>query len=139
MKIVAMVVVAVAGCSGGASPKTMANLVPVQGMVTLDGEPLDHGTVGFAPINEKTGQPAIGHIKNGKFTMLTTVSAAGVVMGKYRVRIESMGEPEPLVPGKFPKPPASRIPAKYTDTATSGLVVEIDQGMAPVSFELTTK
>lgn len=132
------------GCgeSGG-----LSGSVPVTGTVQFDGAPLEEGTVGFAPKDPANGQPATGHIKNGKFTMLTTASSPGVIAGDYLVRITSvdLGTAQALPPGVPPNPNApppevlSLIPKKYGDIKTSGLEVSVKPGMAPLNFELDSK
>lgn len=131
----------VLGCGGGDGAKPMKNLVPVKGTVTYDGKPLDHGMVSFAPAEGSAGQPATGKIENGSFTMITTVSAPGVVAGKYRVRIESTDAagtpaPPPLNPGDKYTPPKSLISEKYTDFKSSGLKVDVKPGMEPLKWDL---
>ena len=124
----------VIGCMD--SVGTISNLVPVTGSVAFDGKPLPHGTILFDP-DGGDGQPAVGKIVNGEFTMVTTVSAPGVVKGKYRVRVEST---EPFTPPPNAVPPfpeaKSLIPKKYNDLKTSGLTVEVEDGMVPVVFDL---
>ena len=129
----------IGGCTGGdVSP--MKNLVPVSGTVTFEGEPLEEGMVTFAP-EDPGGQPAIGKISNGRFTMATTASSPGVIAGKYKVRIESnldsgAGDLPPLKAGDVPVRPKSLIPAKYNDINTSGLQLEVSKGMAAPSWDL---
>lgn len=126
-----------AGCGGSSDVKPIANLVPCQGTVTLDGKPLEQGTIFFAPVDEKTGQSAVGAIKAGNFDVSTTVSAPGVVAGKYKVRIDSY-EIVQLKPGEMSTTlPPSLIPARYNNIATSGLEVEVAKGMPPIKLELT--
>ena len=129
---------AITGCAGDDS-KPMANLVPVTGTVTFDGKPLEQGRVMLVPEDEKAGQPASGAVTSGNFTVITTVSAPGVVAGKYKVRIESLeggGATVMPAPGEKPKKPKSLIPEKYGDLKNSGLEAEVKAGMAPLKFEL---
>ncbi len=123
-----------AGCSGS-DVAAIKNLVPVSGSVSLENEPLESGTVFFLP-EEPAGQPATGQINNGKFTMLTTVDAQGVVAGKYAVRIESRDTPEPSPKDLYPKPGPSLIPEKFTDPKTSGLTVDVESGMSAINRNL---
>ncbi len=135
------------GCGSGAGDvKPIANLAPCQGTVTFDGELLEQGTVGFVPLDQKTGQSATGRIRDGRFTMTTTVSAPGVVIGKYRVRVESFEQAEPDVslekpkgPPVMPPAPKSLIPTTYNRPETSGLEIEVTKGMASVELELKSK
>lgn len=123
-----------AGCSGS-DATAIKNLVPVSGSITLEDEPLESGTVFFVP-EQAGGQPASGQISNGKFTMLTTVDAKGVVAGKYLVRIESRDTPEPSPKDLYPKPGPSLIPEKFTDPKTSGLMVDVESGMPAINWNL---
>lgn len=123
-----------AGCSGS-DVTAIKNLVPVSGSISLEDEPLESGTVFFVP-EEPTGQPASGQINNGKFTMLTTVDARGVVAGKYAVRIESRDTPDPSPKDLYPKPGPSLIPEKFTDPKTSGLSVDVESGMPAINWNL---
>ena len=126
-----------AGCSGdGTEP--LKNLVPVSGTITYDGEPLDQGVVSFAPV-EPGGQSATGKIVDGKFTMQTTVSAPGVVAGKYKVLVEStetLDSAPSTNPTDLYAKPKNLIPARYNDVKTSGLEIEVVSGMSPPSWNL---
>jgi len=129
-------VITIAGCE---KPAGFQNLVAVKGTVTLDGAPLPYGTVGFAP-TAPDGQPAIGKIVNGVFTMLTTVDAPGVVAGTYKVRIEAIElvreMPAAPNPGEKPAKPDNLVPEKYGNIETSELEVEVAPGMADLTFDL---
>jgi len=131
------------GC-GGDDTKPMADLVPVSGTVSFDGKPLEQGRIMFAPDDVTIGQPASGVITNGEFTVITTVSAPGVVAGKYKVRIEAFegdGATEMPAPSGTPESMllnqrTSLIPMKYGDVKSSGLEVEVESGMDPLKFDL---
>ncbi|MDB5336921.1 MAG: hypothetical protein JWN70_2540 [Planctomycetaceae bacterium] len=130
------------GCGGGDDVKPLPNLVPVSGTVTFEGKPVPQGTLQLAPADPAAKlQSASGEIKNGSFTLNTTVSAPGVMAGKYKVRIASFegGNPAPSmpVPGQpAPAKPKSLIPEKYGDINKSGLEAEVKKGMAPLKFDL---
>jgi hypothetical protein len=135
--MIAATLLAGSGCS---QEKSFSDLVPCRGTVVMKGEPLKQGTVTFAPMDEKKGQLAVGKVTNGSFTMRTTAEAAGVVAGKYKVRVESYEAPAGMPSdksGQMPSPPASLIPVKYADIATSGLEVDVTDRMGPLRFELT--
>ena len=125
-----------AGCS---SDRPLPGSVPVLGLVTLDGEPLADGRVQFAPAGP--GQPAIGMISAGRFTMRTTATAPGVLKGAYKVSIvsdqpigdvplNSMGLPE-----KVPEA-VSNIPKRYNSIDTSGFTVDVTGPIRDLKFEL---
>lgn len=139
--LLAAVLSLVPGCGTGARP--IAGSVPVSGTVTFNGQPLEQGMVRFAPEAIGQCQPATGQIKNGRFTMLTTVSSPGVVVGKYKVSIISNKPftPPTLAPGTPPDPnamfePETFIPKKYTDIKTSGLEADVTATTTTLTFAL---
>jgi hypothetical protein len=73
----ALALVIVAGCGG-----SKVKRVNVSGTVTLDGQPVPHGTISFTPADKTTqGNTAGGEITEGKY------SVANVTPGKNRVEI----------------------------------------------------
>lgn len=77
------------GCGGDS-----AKLVPVKGVVTVNGKPLTSGTVQFRP-NKSKGNTAtvepIGQINDqGEFT-LETYGKPGAPLGPYKVTVASTG------------------------------------------------
>ena len=139
--LVAAVLSFVAGCGSGLRP--IAGSVGVSGTVTFNGQPLEQGMVRFAPESGGKAQPATGQIKNGKFTMLTTASSPGAVVGKYKVSIISNKPftPPPLKPGTPPDPkakfePESLIPTKYNAIETSGLEADVTAAVTSLTFAL---
>jgi len=121
--VLVWVMVSAGGCGSAATP--IDGSVPVSGTVTFNGQPLEQGMVRFAPESGGKAQPATGQIKNGKFTMVTTASSPGVVVGKYKVSIISNKPfaPPPLKPGTppDPKPNSSRRASSPRNTTTSKL------------------
>ena len=139
--LVAAVLSFVAGCGSGLRP--IAGSVGVSGTVTFNGQPLEQGMVRFAPESGGKAQPATGQIKNGKFTMLTTASSPGVMVGKYKVSIISNKPfaPPALKPGTPPDPkakfePESLVPTKYNDIKTSGLEADVTAAVTSLTFAL---
>lgn len=65
------------GCGKG-------TLIKVQGVVTLDGEPLAGATVSFMPVGE--GRPASGRTDaDGRFRLTTSRTDDGALPGEYKV------------------------------------------------------
>jgi hypothetical protein len=79
--ILLLVCFALIGCGSGSR-------APVEGSVTLDGQPVDGGTIAFVPEDYKEGgvehSIAKADIKNGKYSLDAT---NGPIPGKYRVDI----------------------------------------------------
>jgi hypothetical protein len=105
---------------------------PVSGQVLLaDGKPLATGRVCLLP-QETPGLQAVGDLgPDGRFELQTFKPGDGAVAGKYLVRID----PAP----QDSKVKGTRIPQRYTDEATSGLVATIDAGtsqLPPIQLKL---
>jgi hypothetical protein len=119
----------------------------VSGTVTLDGRPLDQGTIIF----EATGlRPATARILDGRIVEATTNRPNdGVPVGHQRIAVFSRAQAvvadprapsERTGPGTAAFPPSmggrSLLPARYNDPATSGLSATIQAGSNSLSLEL---
>ncbi|QDU61137.1 hypothetical protein Pan216_19910 [Planctomycetes bacterium Pan216] len=120
-----------AGCASGTDlPKT----IPVTGIVTYKGEPVDEASVSFIP---KSGRPATGTTNNlGEFELTTFRQNDGALVGEHQVTIEKM------VPkmGSEKDPYAeldSVLPVRYTKPGDSGLVANVSSDSTEFRFELT--
>ncbi len=114
-----------AGC--GSSPD-LPDRAKVHGTVTLDGTPLNTGTVVFEPDGSKgaKGPPAFGQIDAKGHYELTTDRASpgdGAVIGHHKVRVQARQDVEP---GKLAP---TLIPSHYENTGRSGLTAEVKPGM----------
>jgi hypothetical protein len=77
-------------------------LAPVEGQVTLDGEPITDAKVMFAPVakngSQKSGKPAFGMLQQGgEFTLSTYKPDDGAVVGEHWVtviRVEARRSPD---------------------------------------------
>jgi len=122
----------VVGCGSGSVGPTG---VAVSGTVTLNGVPLDQGTV----LIKWPGSAAGGEIANGKFAIPADL---GPVPGKHRVEISSLEggskvtstDPAKAMEEANGPPPVERIPANYNIQST--LTAEVKAGGDPLSFEL---
>lgn len=147
---------AVWGCGRAGPP-----VAYVEGVVLLDGKPIEGATVGFSP--GARGRPAIGCTDEaGRFELTSTGGgrpAAGAAVGDYgvviskqvveaAVREPSAGEsdrpPESWPgadPSRSPLPPRviHVVPEAYGDVATSGLAVEVKPGSNAFQFELDSR
>ncbi len=144
--LVAFTVLGIMGCD-----RSGLNLAPVEGVVTLDGKPVEAAGVVFMPVDPKQGPPASGTTDAaGKFT-LTTANRPGASVGEHRVAIskaDSFGEEIP--PEQFENPEAMRqrgfkayktkhyIPEKYSTVDSSGLTATVADEDNSLDFKLTT-
>lgn len=116
-------VLGVAGCDGG--PK----IVPVSGVVLLDGQPLAYGHVQVIP---NGWRPASGRLDgSGRFTLTTTTPNDGCAVGTHPVAILA-GE------SITPENTKWHAPKKYADASTSNLTVTISGPTSDLKIELTS-
>ena len=125
-----VVVVVVAGLlsSGGCGGRPAA----VTGTVTVDGQPLDQGTVGFTPTGG--GMRAVGLIQSDGTYELKTNRDRGLEIGEYAVTVTAREAVKtdggPPMPGKF------LAPKRYGSTRTSGLVQQVEGGSNVIDLNL---
>lgn len=102
----------IAGCGGGG-----ADDYPVQGSVTLDGQPVAEGQIYFFAANRE-GTPQICNIVDGKFE-------GRVTEGQKRVEITATRESSTPAPDGLPNY-VSYIPAAYNTESTLTAEVKAD-------------
>lgn len=132
------------GCGGDGRPR----LIPTEGIVTLDGQPLDGAIVAFQlVVDEKSDyqRPSSGVTDaSGKFQLKTYEPGDGAPVGKYKVAIvkrEVVGK----LPDDFNSEMSESVnltykwitPREASDPATSGITAEItSSGLEPKTFDL---
>ncbi|QDT96872.1 hypothetical protein [Gimesia aquarii] len=134
------------GCGGDGRP----TLVPVDGSVTLDGQPLDGATIAFIP-NE--GNPIqrgsnANSTSGGKFTVGTYAKDDGIPVGSYKVTVIKKELVSKLTDDFNSEDPAASskpikykwiTPQSYSVPEESGLTIEItSEGMSPSTIALTS-
>jgi hypothetical protein len=96
-------------------------LVPVKGVVTLDGKPLSSGVVQFQPAS---GQVATGAIAgDGTFTLSRLTPNDGVPPGSYRVAVTAF-DPQAEVQSAE----TLIVPVRYTRFGSSGIEFTVFPG-----------
>lgn len=129
-----LVLLALTGCSRG------PEIVPVEGKVLYNGQPLTFGSVMFQP---EAGQPARGVIQaDGTFTLSTNQTGDGATVGRNRVRVTCFEAQNPHAASGGRERPLGRslIPPAYNDVDTSGIEVQVARGMnVLVTIELIDK
>jgi hypothetical protein len=122
-----------AGCGGEAGPPRR----PVSGAITLDGKPLDAGTITFLPA--EGGIPATAELLAGSFA---TDRTRGPTPGPYRVEIVSVRPtgkriPHPDLPSETIEEVCNVIPQRYN--VRSELQVEVKpEGENQFTFALSS-
>jgi len=103
-----LAIISLAGCSGG------DGVVPVAGIVTLDGTPLIEATVAFDPVRGGSGTVYVATTDtSGEYALKDLDGSAGAPPGSYRISISTA---KPLSPGPVnedTKFSPERVPAKY--------------------------
>ena len=133
--LLVLVLLLAAGCGG-----SDADLAPVKGTVTLDGEPLAGARVEFDPDPDEvvrgksTGSASYGVTdSSGRYTLQYTHEQEGALLGKHTVRITTRAMTvdadgkEVLVP--------ERLPPKFH--LNSELTREVTPGSNTIDFPLS--
>jgi hypothetical protein len=129
------------GCSAG------SNVAPVDGVATLDGEPVAGAGVVFQPL--ESGQTASGSTnEQGRF-ILQTNNQPGVPVGEYVVLITKVGAPPvpeddqgtvdrvKLAETSQPEP-TNYLPARYASIDTSEFRATVNEGENHFNFSMVT-
>ena len=119
----------IAGCGGGDS----LNRGSVSGKVTLDGQPVETGSISFLPTDGTQGPMAAGQISKGQYSIAAKV---GPVVGKYSVQIEAFRDTGKKNEGGSPIS-EPMIPPQYNSQTT--LKVEIKKGANTHDFTLQSQ
>jgi uncharacterized lipoprotein YajG len=129
----------VAGCDRG------PRMVPVTGVVTVDGKPVDKAAVLFAHVDG--GRPTVGVTdEQGRFR-LTTDGREGALLGEHGVaitRYEVTGYVinEEGFPVRDPSQPETLrwlVPEFYSRLNTSGLKVTVSEDQTEFRFDLKSE
>lgn len=126
--LVLLVVVAVlAGCG---APTANYSMIPVEGTITFEGEPLSNAEVMF---DSPDGPRGFGvSDEGGRFRVMTRQFGAGLPAGKYRVLVTSSEKTRIRGAGK----PVT-LATSYRESGVAR--VSIEAGMQPLAFDLTAK
>ncbi len=145
------------GCGAGGPSVVSTDMV--EGVVTLDGKPLEGATLTFVPVQDGVGAAATGMSDaSGKY-QLTAVGAgagaqagAGTLPGEYYVGVLKVVVPTAPTSAELPSDDSSGtrpqpkdaeltsvVPPRYKDPQESGIKVTVEQGTNNIPIELTSK
>jgi hypothetical protein len=128
MVLLSVSLVSMVGCFGSSSGE-------VHGTVTLDGKPVEKGTIEFVP-QDGQGPTAGAEIANGRYTVLQVpVGTATVRIRASKVVGEHRMSPDPNGPVIYDW--QSIIPPRYNDQ--SQLSVEVNAGRQERPFDLVSQ
>ena len=110
----------------------------VAGRVTVEGQPVNQGTVIFE--NREVGVSRMAELSSDGTFVQKSVDFAGLPVGKYHVAVSplgiSRGDWKPAAQGK-PENLVTQIPKRYRTIADSDLTAEVKEGKnAPFEFDL---
>jgi hypothetical protein len=123
------------GCGG-----SRADRGAVGGAVTLDGKPVERGSILFTPIEGTHGAVAGGEIQNGHYQLPARI---GPAVGRNRVEIRAMRKTGKMVPKAFGRPgemvpeQVEAIPPRFNTAST--LTAEIKPGDNTAGFDVSSR
>ena len=122
----------IAGCGG---PRYQGDpRAAIEGSVSLDGQPVDGGTINFMPV-DSDGRVASALISGGRYEI---AEERGPTPGKYRVEIswnKPLGPVDEENPDA-PQPSEQVVPAKYNQNTE--LERDVTAGKNELDFPLTS-
>ncbi|TWT34098.1 hypothetical protein KOR42_53730 [Thalassoglobus neptunius] len=115
------------GCGGSSD---LPSLGTVDGVVKLDGEPLEGVQVTFAPA-DKEGRVSFGMTDDsGYYSLKYSNNARGAVLGTHEVTMLTPLPGDLMPDEKF----VERVPKKYQFEST--LIATVDEGSNEIDFDL---
>lgn len=119
------------GCGG--TPSDQPELGLVEGVVTLDGEPLSGAMVEFHPASGRTSTGLTNEA--GEYELEYTENTPGAMVGSHTVHIstERYVTDDNGETSEFPE----RVPAKYN--SQSSLSADVTEGQNEKNFDLSSK
>ncbi len=125
------IVIGLVGCGGVYDAS-------VQGVVTLDGNPVPTGAISYVPTNG--GPQAYALVDQAGNYEVFTGREAGLPPGEYGVTVVSRKSSTTPSAGGGPPPPGEPItPRWYASANTSGLKFNIEPGSNDIDLKLTTQ
>jgi len=124
--------------TNGCGPDNPLGRKPLSGTVTLDGSPLEKGTIEFQPLDG--GVQSGNLISEGKYSI---PAHQGATPGKYRVVIIDTYDTPPMKEGQMPgddlpPPPKAKIPPSWNSKSQQSIEVK-KEGPFKFDFDVVTK
>jgi len=124
------------GCGPSGGPRRAS----VEGTVTLDGEPIEHGSIAFYPDGDTEGMVAGGEIRDGRYSISAD---KGPVIGQNRIEIHASRKTGKKIPDPYGGPgqtideSVEAVPECYN--AKSTLRREVQPGSNVFDCELSSQ
>jgi hypothetical protein len=116
----------------------VGHTVPVKGKVTVNGQPLKHGSVAFWPNeakgNKSTLESSASINEDGTYELFTK-GKAGARPGAYKVTIAAQTDVDSTKASQA----KSLVPPNYGTKADTPLLIDVVESPAPGAYDLTVK
>ena len=119
-------------------PSSNGNIGWVEGVVTLDGEPVQGASVRFYPASGERGSSGKTD-KNGYYQLRYTRSQQGAIIGEHKVTLSTEVIADNYGTETAAPAQAETIPKKYLDRKKTDLTATVESGSNTIDFELTTE
>lgn len=129
------ILAALSGCG-----RTDANRNAIGGTVTLDGKPIEQGSILFIPIDGAKGTATGGQIEMGRYQI---ASHDGAAVGRNRVEVRAVHKTGRMIArglgatGKMIEEQSEGVATRFNSNST--LTIEIKPGDNISDFEVTSK
>lgn len=126
--------------TGCAAKTEVIPTAPVKGVVTLDGKPLEDGTITFYPDVDASGSPLKGQMAQGRISQGTyeIPNPPGVTVGKNRIAISATKVTgKETLDGVEIEKREQYLPAKFNSDTT--LACDVQAGPNSHDFQITSK
>jgi hypothetical protein len=134
-----MVAGLVVSLTGGCGSKD--GLVPVAGVVELDGAPLERSAVTFVPLDGTAGPGGMAITDaSGRFVVYSAQGKKGMAAGSYKVTVSRREPKTPVVEGSavIDTDLVEQVPGTYSDPEKTELTATIGpKGDGELRFTLT--
>lgn len=134
-----------AGCAGNTTKGREIKLVPVSGVVKMDGEPLASVGISFMPDGGGTGVSFGATDASGKYVLKVADGREGCEVGKFKVVISKFAKadgsplPKDLDPADSAAQGMEHLPPNYSDPNSTELRAEVPEGGKTFDFDLKSK
>ena len=116
------------GCPSGSKDVGL-----VEGVVTLDGKPVDRATIIFYPAE---GRSSGGYTdENGHYSLIYSRDEKGALIGQHKVTISTKLE-EDFEDGASTEARNESLPPRYLDRRKTDLTAVVERGSNQIDFEL---
>ena len=145
MLLCGLFLVTLAGCAG--SKPDLPEVVPVTGVVTLDGAPAAGVNVTFIPVGSTAGGASYGATDaGGKYELKSNDGRPGAAVGEFKVVCSKWVMPDgsdyvgvPGGPSPMEAGAKEKLSPKFSDENATALKATVPAGGGTVNFELTEK